>query len=490
RGAARHNNIGVQQASQIHIGSLNRIGQHLVYAFPFFADKFRPKQQLGSAECGRIDLQLRPIGQGQQLQIASDIAAGNVGPHDRVLQGEALVDRHSVGDAVAGVQHHPGGAAGGVQGQHRLHRHEQARDAEGFEKNLGRFLAISAAHNAVLHWVANGQQASMLFGFGPDEHVAFEAASHHSDVLWSADEVGEYVLWHLVAGKACFDNAAALCRENSGLGRVLIGLRYQSANSYLEVRIVRGDGIRRSGDGGKPPASTYCSVVFLPDCTESVATATVDSTVGCPRWKGAFQFEKFPKVAGAGASSQRCMQVQVHDPAAGGAAISEATLLLSHWSEEDYERGIRVWKYLNGTQESQRVSSKEGTAFLTLYCRPDKFKLTLNSIEDLNPRHTSGIEPEDFYCRLQAFMQHRGLIKETMVRDCTENTAEAAAWKALTVRLVLSKQHNGQHQEICWVDLGSDVKRVDCRGLYKSVMENPNQPHVISVRMNRPPAPS
>uniref|UniRef100_A0A1I8F4D7 Uncharacterized protein n=1 Tax=Macrostomum lignano TaxID=282301 RepID=A0A1I8F4D7_9PLAT len=155
--------------------------------------------------------------------------------------------------------------------------------------------------------------------------------------------------------------------ENSGLGRVLIGLRYQFCQLLpLEVRIVRGDGIRRSGDGGKPPASTYCSVSrFHGNRRLNSRLSSLEGVL--------FNLKNFQKSRRA-----RCVQPAVHAgagarPGCWRAAISEATLLLTFRLHGKHGGGARV--------------------------------------------------------------------------------------EALTVRLVLSKQHNGQHQEICWVDLGSDVKR-------------------------------
>ena len=50
----------------------------------------------------------------QQLQVAGDVPARDVHPHDAVWHGEALVDGHSVCYAITGVEHHACRATSGV----------------------------------------------------------------------------------------------------------------------------------------------------------------------------------------------------------------------------------------------------------------------------------------------------------------------------------------------------------------------------------------
>ena len=50
-------------------------------------------------------------------EVAWDVAARHVDPHDAVWQREALVDGHCVRHAVAGVQHHARRSTSGVPGQ-------------------------------------------------------------------------------------------------------------------------------------------------------------------------------------------------------------------------------------------------------------------------------------------------------------------------------------------------------------------------------------
>ena len=53
--------------------------------------------------------------QSQQFaKITGNVAAGQVDPHHRVLQGESLVDGHSMGYSVTRIQHHSCGSTGGV----------------------------------------------------------------------------------------------------------------------------------------------------------------------------------------------------------------------------------------------------------------------------------------------------------------------------------------------------------------------------------------
>ena len=65
--------------------------------------------------------------QSQQFaKIAGNVATGQVDPHHRVLQGESLVDGHSMGYSVTRIQHHSCGSTGGV-----------ARDGEGVKELRG-----------------------------------------------------------------------------------------------------------------------------------------------------------------------------------------------------------------------------------------------------------------------------------------------------------------------------------------------------------------
>lgn len=59
-----------------------------------------------------------------------------------VLDGEALVDGHNVRDAVARVQDHARGTAGGVERQDRLHLDVECGDVERLEEDLRGLLAV------------------------------------------------------------------------------------------------------------------------------------------------------------------------------------------------------------------------------------------------------------------------------------------------------------------------------------------------------------
>merc|ERR1719502_2560336 len=76
------------------------------------------------------------------LQVVGDVPARQVDPHDGMGEGEALVDGHTVRDAVAAVQDHSSGPAAGVQREHGLDRQVDLRGVEGLEHDLGHLLAV------------------------------------------------------------------------------------------------------------------------------------------------------------------------------------------------------------------------------------------------------------------------------------------------------------------------------------------------------------
>lgn len=78
----------------------------------------------------------------QQLQILRHIPPRDVDPAYGAGHGEAFVDGHGMGDAVAGVEHYACGAAGGVKGEHGLDGGVERGNVEGFEEDLRRGFAV------------------------------------------------------------------------------------------------------------------------------------------------------------------------------------------------------------------------------------------------------------------------------------------------------------------------------------------------------------
>uniref|UniRef100_A0A1I8FEF1 60S ribosomal protein L28 n=1 Tax=Macrostomum lignano TaxID=282301 RepID=A0A1I8FEF1_9PLAT len=202
----------------------------------------------------------------------------------------------------------------------------------------------------------------------------------------------------------------------------------------LEVRIVRGDGIRRSERRrGSHRRQTYCSVCSYPSCTESVATATV-------------RLKQSVVLAGEVAGQPVCV------PASGaGMQVQVCTTRLLA-ERPSAKRPLLLLKHLCNTAASSRDDVVRGS-------------------RDSTPGSELNFLDLSFSVRLHG-----------------KHGAEAAGVKRSPSGWCSGKQHKRGSTRRCaagWTILGSDVKRVDCRGLYKSVMENPNhKPHVISVRMN------
>mmetsp|Transcript_33652 Transcript_33652/g.56540 ORF Transcript_33652/g.56540 Transcript_33652/m.56540 type:complete len:213 (-) Transcript_33652:271-909(-) len=76
-------------------------------------------------------------------QVVSQVATRQVQTQDSVGQGVTLVNGHSVGHTVTGIEHDTGGTSGGVKGQHSLDSNVHGRDVEGLEHDLGHLLAVS-----------------------------------------------------------------------------------------------------------------------------------------------------------------------------------------------------------------------------------------------------------------------------------------------------------------------------------------------------------
>lgn len=72
----------------------------------------------------------------QQLQILRHIPSRHIDPADTRRHSEAFVDRHSVRDAVAAIEHYACGAAGSVEGEHSLNGGMEGGHVEGFEEDL------------------------------------------------------------------------------------------------------------------------------------------------------------------------------------------------------------------------------------------------------------------------------------------------------------------------------------------------------------------
>lgn len=78
----------------------------------------------------------------ESFEITGDVASSNVDSHDAVRHGETFVNRHGVGDAIAGIEDDSRHTAGRIQTEHGLHGHEQCGNVECFEEDFRRFLAV------------------------------------------------------------------------------------------------------------------------------------------------------------------------------------------------------------------------------------------------------------------------------------------------------------------------------------------------------------
>ena len=99
-----------------------------------------------------------PILTEKPLHILHQVAAAHAKALDGAVQDTALEHRHCVGDAVAHIQRHAGGSAGGVERERGVDLYGHGGHLEGLEHHLGHLLAIGLRVEKNL-----GEQDSVLF---------------------------------------------------------------------------------------------------------------------------------------------------------------------------------------------------------------------------------------------------------------------------------------------------------------------------------------
>ena len=77
------------------------------------------------------------------LHVVGENASGDLHLHNRVGNGEALEDGHSVGDTITSVDDDTSGTAVGVEGHDGLNCHVKVLDFEGFEHDLSHLLSVT-----------------------------------------------------------------------------------------------------------------------------------------------------------------------------------------------------------------------------------------------------------------------------------------------------------------------------------------------------------
>lgn len=216
----------------------------------------------------------------QRLQVLGDVAAGHVDALDGVADGEALVHRHGVADAVAGVKHDACRAAARVQRQHGLDGHVDGGHVEGLEEYLRGHVAVAARvewrlgqqhgvllaqhleallvdvapdpfhlvpvrHDAVLQRVVDLEQAAQVRGRArANEQVALERARQHAQVLGPAHKGREVAFRKVFAREARADGARAIVNDH---GDVVEAFRHDGLlGEGMEGR--KGEKFRRAED--------------------------------------------------------------------------------------------------------------------------------------------------------------------------------------------------------------------------------------------------
>eukprot|EP00962_Isochrysis_galbana_P018636 scaffold5373_cov103-Isochrysis_galbana.AAC.7 len=339
-GATRQDDVGVQVLTDVNVALHDGVVRRLVHAGRLHAEEGRLEERLRAAEAlvadgddlavgqlvrlleggrrgGGLHLLVEVKGDVRELllDVAHNLALGRGGEGVAALgqqldhpigQCVALVDGHSVRDAVARVHHDTRGAARRVQGEDGLDGDVHGRHVEGLEHDLRHLLTVGlgverrlgeedrvllgrdaqlvvkgvvpdllhvvpVCHDAVLDRVLKGEDATLRLRLVAHVRVLLAHADHHAGLAWAADDGREDGARGVVAREAGLAHAGPVVnheRSNVEGGRTdkrwrrgtgASGLAWASNRAGRVANLKEGKGVGAHARGCRMPKSASAS---------------------------------------------------------------------------------------------------------------------------------------------------------------------------------------------------------------------------------------